>query len=133
MPAWKSARAFLSMAARARYWGLRAIGTKNGRASSPECKIQASVCGSLLSGGERGLAGAFVVQALERQDPLQSGDAARAELAPSRAPQLVERLAGRAGGAVDAGGEHRVEGVGDVDDPRAERDLLALEAIRVAR
>ena len=38
----------------------------------------------------------------------------------------------RAGGAVDARRQHRVERVGDVDDPGAERDLLAAEPVRVA-
>src|SRR5205809_161966 len=70
---------------------------------------------------------------LERQDPLQGGHAARAELAGGRAPQLVQRLGGGPGGSVDARGQHRVERVGDVDDPGAERDVLAGQPVGVAR
>ena len=46
--------------------------------------------------------------------------------------QLGTRLVDRAGRAVGTLGEHRVEGITDRDDPRAERDLLACEAIGVA-
>src|ERR1043166_7018473 len=44
----------------------------------------------------------LVVEALDRQDPLESRYAARAELRPGRAAQLVERLRGGTGRAVDA-------------------------------
>ena len=73
--------------------------------------------------GEHGVHGEH---ALERRD------AARAELAACGPPQLGERVLGRAGAAVDAGREHRVERVGDVDDPRAERDVLPAQPVRVA-
>src|SRR5205823_1572631 len=86
----------------------------------------------MLGGDEHARARSLVVQALEREDPLQGGDAARAELRSRGMTKLVERLRGGPRGAVDAGGEHRVECVGDVDYPRAERDLLPLEAVRVA-
>ena len=49
---------------------------------------------------------------------------------PDFAPHLGERLLDGAGRAVDAGRQHRVERVGDVDDPGAERDLLAARSGR---
>ena len=69
---------------------------------------------------------------VERQDPLERRDTARAELGGGGAAKLGERLVERPGRAVDAGRQHRVERVGDVDDPRAERDLLALQAVGIA-
>ena len=69
----------------------------------------------------------------QRQDPLEGRDAARAELGARGVAKLCERLVERPGGAVDAGREHRVERVGDVDDAGAKRDLLALEPVRIAR
>src|SRR4051794_16786112 len=48
-------------------------------------------------------------------------DAARVELAPGAAAQLGERLVDRHRGAVAALARHRVEGVGDEQDPRLER------------
>src|SRR5262249_14141858 len=64
------------------------------------------------------------LERVERQDPLQRTDAARAELRACRGPQLLQRLGRRPGGAVDTGRQHRVERVRDVDDARAERDVL---------
>src|SRR5918911_3276836 len=73
------------------------------------------------------------LEALDRQDPLQRGDDTRAELRPRRETELLERLGRRTRRAVDPRGQHRVERVRDVDDPRAERDLFAPEAVGVAR
>src|SRR6266536_3248457 len=70
---------------------------------------------------------------LHQQDSLERRDAARAELAPRRPPELLEGLRRRPRGAVDACGQHRIERVGDVDDPGTERDLLSLEPIGVPR
>src|SRR6188472_4569690 len=74
----------------------------------------------------------LVVDALEGQDPLERGHTAGAELGACGAPELVQRLRSGPGGPVDARRQHRVERVRDVDDPRAERDLFAGEAVRVA-
>src|ERR687887_498332 len=69
---------------------------------------------------------------LERKDPLERGDGARAELGAGGAAKLLDRLVRRPRRAIDARRQHRVERVGDVDDARAERDLLALDPVRVA-
>ena len=45
---------------------------------------------------------------------------------------MLERLLDRALGLIDAGREHRVERVGDVDDAGAQRNVLAGKAVRVA-
>ena len=63
---------------------------------------------------------------------LERRDAPGAELGARGLAQLVQRGVEGAGRTVDAGREHRVEGVGDVDDPRAERDVLAREAVGIA-
>ena len=47
--------------------------------------------------------------------------------------ELFDRGAGRARDAVDPRRQHRVERVGDVDDPGAERDLLACKPVGVTR
>ena len=73
-----------------------------------------------------------VRERLERQDPLERADAARAELGAGGAAELGERLLERPGGAVDPRRQHRVERVGDVDDAGAERDLLVPEPVGVA-
>ena len=65
--------------------------------------------------------------------------------APRARPRRARRTASRSSGAarrprrarvppraVGAVGGHRVERVGDEDDPRAERDVLARQAVRVA-
>ena len=75
----------------------------------------------------------FVGQRVERQDPLERRDAARAELGARGLAELRERLVERPCGAVDARRQHRVERVGDVDDAGAERDLLAPQPVGVAR
>ena len=54
------------------------------------------------------------------------------ELRARDAAHLGEDLGARARGAVDAVRAHRVEGVGDRDDPGEERDVAAGEAVRVA-
>src|SRR5947199_8725182 len=69
---------------------------------------------------------------LDREDPPESRNAARAELCPGRAPQLLEGLGRRPGGAVDARREHRVERVRDVDDACTQRDVLTLETVGIA-
>ena len=69
---------------------------------------------------------------VERQNPLERRDATRTELGGCGVAELGERLVERPRGLVDAGRQHRVERVGDMDDPRAERDLLALQTVGVA-
>src|SRR4026208_1708683 len=71
----------------------------------------------------------LVVDALEGQDPLERGHTARAELGACGAPERVQGLRSGPGGPVDARRQHRVERVRDVDDPAAERELLALQAV----
>src|SRR6266545_1402286 len=83
--------------------------------------------GSDREAGALGVSG----ERLQRQDPLERGHAARAELSPGRAAQLLQRLGGRPGCTVDTGREHRVERVGYVDDAGAERDVLAAEPVRI--
>src|SRR5438046_1810281 len=104
MPAWKASSAFRSMPASARYWG------RLGRDQDARALVLA-------------------VDALDRQDPLERRDAARAELAAGGAAELLQRLRGGPSGPVDARRQHRVERVGDVDDAGAERDLLPLEPV----
>lgn len=54
------------------------------------------------------------------------------ELRPGAPPELGECVGGTHGAAVRAIGCHRVVGVADGDDPRAEWDVLAGELIGVA-
>ncbi len=54
------------------------------------------------------------------------------ELGAGAPPQLAQRVARRTGAPVRARAGHRVVGVGDVDDPRGERDVVAAQAVRVA-
>ena len=61
----------------------------------------------------------------------ERGDHGRVELSSGTALELGERLLLLEPPAVDAVGGHRVVGVDDEDDPRAERDLLGREPIRV--
>src|SRR3954468_22663600 len=60
---------------------------------------------------------------VQRQDPLESGHAARAELSAGGRPQLLERLGRGPRSPVDPRREHRVEGIRDMDDPSAKWDL----------
>src|SRR6185437_15224581 len=62
----------------------------------------------------------------------QGFDDARVELAAGAAAQLFERLADRHRRLVRAAAEHGVVGVADADDAGAERDLVALQPVRVA-
>ena len=64
---------------------------------------------------------------------LERGDDSRVELRARVAPELGERLLGARSVAVAPLGRDRVVRVGDEDDARAERDLLAREPVRVAR
>src|SRR5262249_54446695 len=82
--------------------------------------------------GEQQVRDRVRVTRVERHAPLERGDAARAELGAGVRPQLGERGGRLEGGAVGARRQHRAERVGDVDDARAERDLLALKAVRIA-
>src|SRR4029077_11244906 len=86
-------------------------------------------------GGDCGETRAVVLalEALEGQDPLQSRDAAWAELGACRPSELLQRLCGGPGGPVDARREHGVERVRDMDDASSERDVLALQPVRVTR
>ena len=63
---------------------------------------------------------------------LERLDDVRVELRPGAALELAQRVRRGKAAPVDAVGRHRVVGVGDEEDPRAERDLLAGEAVRVA-
>ena len=62
----------------------------------------------------------------------ERGDDLGVELRAGAALDLRDRFLERERRAVEAVGRHRVEGVGDEDDARAERDLLAGEAVGVA-
>ena len=68
---------------------------------------------------------------LSAEKALEGPHAPRAELAAPAAAKLLEGLCGRPGGSIDAVGQHRVQGVGDMDDPRAEGDLFAGQPERV--
>src|SRR5437763_4594877 len=91
-------------------------------------------CFGLRSGGELRAGSPWdgSGDVLDREDPLESRDAALAELAPGSATELADRLHGRPRRMVDARRQHRVERVGDVNDPRAERNFLSLEAVWIA-
>ena len=66
--------------------------------------------------------------------PDEGIDDDRVELDAGELAQLGERLLGRQRRhAVGAGGRHRLERVGDVEDPGELRDLVADQPIRVAR
>ena len=81
-----------------------------------------------------------------RPDPLQGGrrelrsdergherlDDGGVELGAGARAQLGDRLGGGDGTGVGALGDHRVERVAHEDDPRAQRDLLAVQAVGVA-
>ena len=62
----------------------------------------------------------------------QRVDADRIELRARHALQLRERLVHRSRAAVRTVGRHRLERVGDEDDARLGRDLLAAEAVGIA-
>src|SRR3954464_8524989 len=132
MPAWKASSAFGSIPASARYWGLRGTCTTMVEQLRPNARRRLAstfVCYEVLRGRQDPFARLIVVEALDRKDPLESGDAARAELGAGGAPELLERLRGRPCGTVDARREHRVERIGDVDDPGAERDVLPTQPV----
>ena len=61
-------------------------------------------------------------RALSATSALNAVDDVRVELRPGAALELGERVLVREPAAVDALGRHRVVGVGDEEDPRAERD-----------
>src|SRR4029077_9244586 len=63
---------------------------------------------------------------IQREEDL---DDARVELAPARLADDLDRLEVGAPAAVRAIGHDRVVGVGHGDDARAERNVLALEAL----
>ena len=69
---------------------------------------------------------------VEWEEGVEGCDAAGAELGAGFVVEFGEGVAGGSGGAVDAGGEHGVEGVGDVDDAGAEGDVFACESVGVA-
>ena len=69
---------------------------------------------------------------LEPAQHAERRDERGVELAARAAAQLVERLLLAEHGAVGARLAHRAEGVADGDDPRAERDLVAGQPVRVA-
>ena len=60
-------------------------------------------------------------------------DDLRVEVRSGAAAELVERHADGACGAVRTIRRDRAEGVASADDPRCERDLLAREAVGIAR
>src|SRR4029079_12561485 len=66
------------------------------------------------------------------QDPQADLDDLGVELRPARADEATEGLVDRQRIAIGPVGGHRVEGVAGEDDARLERDLLALQAVRVA-
>src|SRR6185369_13259441 len=59
-------------------------------------------------------------------------DAQLTEVRAAAAANLLERLLEAALLAVEALRGHRVEGVGDMDDPRDERDLVTEQAVGIA-
>ena len=63
---------------------------------------------------------------------LERVDYARVELRAAAAVELLQGLRGGTPATVRAVGEHRLEGVGDGDDPGLERDLLAPQPEGVA-
>ena len=69
---------------------------------------------------------------IEREDASGELDQLRVELGSGAAAQLLERVLGADRVAVGAALGHRLVGVADEDDPRAERDLLACEPVRIA-
>src|SRR4029077_12998947 len=103
---------------------------KKDRAFWKERKFRLEGLGS--DGGET-RAVALALEALERQDPLKGCDAAWAELGARRPPELLQRLCGGPGGPVDACREHGVERVRDMDDAGSERNVLAVQPVRVTR
>src|SRR3989442_12225266 len=54
------------------------------------------------------------------------------ELPPGLAVDLRPRLLPAAGCAIGAVARHRIQRVGDGEDPRSERDLLGREPVRIA-
>src|SRR5215213_6820512 len=62
----------------------------------------------------------------------QGADDFGMELRPRAAPQLAKRVAGRPGAAVGACAGHRVVGVGDVDDPGDQGNVVTAQAVRIA-
>ena len=63
---------------------------------------------------------------------VERGDHRRIERFPREGDDLVDDIGELHGLLVRAVGRHRVEGVGHGDDPRDERDALALQSVRVA-
>src|SRR5690242_6806086 len=92
---------------------------------------RATAVGSLSS-----LSPARADDELRRDDRLvhrhERGHDGGVELCSRTAGQLLERLLLGLRHLVGTVLGHRVEGVGDEDDPRAERDRLPAEAVRVA-
>ena len=74
-------------------------------------------------GGDRALAGVAGDERLNDRT---------VELLSGFLSENVDRLPVRSGRPVRSHAGDRVEGVGDRDDPRAERDLLAGETVRVS-
>src|SRR3954465_6735111 len=66
------------------------------------------------------------------RDAMERCDDRGVELEAGAAVQLEERLGRRDGVAEDARARHRVERVGDGDDPRADRYLRRVDAARIA-
>src|SRR3954453_374920 len=62
----------------------------------------------------------------------QGCDDAWIELGARAAAELFEGVEGRQRLSVGGAADHRIVGVAGADDPRPERDLLALEAVGIA-
>src|SRR5919201_4210290 len=66
------------------------------------------------------------------EDSAQGVHAGGVELRPGGPDELGERLGRRPGRPVSARLDHRLEGVGDRNDPCSEWDLFATQSVRVA-
>ena len=103
----------------------------NGQAASARDRRRAARRRPSLRRQARGADEAPAAAARAAQDA-ERRDERRVELAAGAAAQLVERLLLAEHRAVGARLAHRAEGVADRDDPRAERDLVAGQAVGVA-
>src|SRR5580704_9531035 len=102
-------------------WTVASRGTKPGRTHATDARLRRA--------GDRRLGVDLVVAALERAD--ESVDYRRVELGARAADELLAGGERGHAGAVGPVGDHRLVGVGDRQDPRLERDLVADGSLRV--
>src|SRR5919198_1901796 len=99
---------------------------------SASLAVHAGVLPGRRSGLTRERGGGFERGSADAELLGEGGDDARVELRPRATPQLGECRVRRALRAVDPIRRHRVVRVRDEDDARAERDVLAAQAVRIA-